>query len=137
MRRHAFSLVGVPLAAKRGVAVADVLAFVRGASILVRRGALFATASLEVPMTIGVCRAQRGIADHASDPQLWRKPRVAARPYRHLLPLKLRMTRDPCHISEDFIKPAHDPAANAQSEGEHREGEFLNQSKVGGGPGIP
>ena len=91
--------------------------------------------SLDLPT--GKAKGRTRLAEtHASDPQLWRKPRVAARPYRHLLPLNLRMTRDPCHIFEDFIKPAHDPAANAQSEGEYREGEFLNQSKVGR-PGDP
>ena len=65
VRRLAFSLVGVPLAANRGVVVAGILASVRGASIFVRRGPLFAAAPLEVPMTIGICRAQRSIADHA------------------------------------------------------------------------
>ena len=37
----------------------------RGASVFVRGGARFAAAPLEVPMTIGICRAQRSIADHA------------------------------------------------------------------------
>jgi hypothetical protein len=39
------------------------------------------------------------------------------------------MTPDPCHTFEDFIKSAHTPDANAQSQGSNLAGEFFNQSK--------
>src|SRR6476469_7649781 len=57
--------IGVPLAANRGVGIADVLAAVSGAGILMLRRSLVTAAPGKVPVAIGVRGAERRVAGSA------------------------------------------------------------------------